>query len=420
MNAIVRRNAALNAIGEAFWGFQANLVLPSIVLVVLLRHFGATQKMVGSITAIEGAAFMLPQLLGMYLFRSRRHLKRGLIWWHLVLMIPALPLIGLVALLGTRLGMPDVAIRWTLLGGYAWFAFTIGTVLSVWFDWIARLFDRSIRGTVMGVSFGLSQTLGCGGAIVASRLIAYLGAPVAYGVLYLVATIFALLSMLMFAFVHDPEPEIELPAGPTLGELMERFWISFREPNFRRYLIGRALASWGFCVLPLITAYYALPEGGGLSDDTVVAAGGAMALASALTHPLIGRLGDVRGHRLGMLIAICFQVAALCVALTTGGAVSCFVTFALVGVGSAAAFLTHQNLLFETCPHDHRLAHITIGTLLLAPTAILGPLVWAQLANAFGSHVVFAGSLAFLLAGLVWLTWCVREPRHETVAGAAN
>src|SRR5262245_22899193 len=97
------RNEVGNTVGDAVGGFQWNMVPSSTVLVVVLRHFGAGAPMIGSITALETAGGLLPQLVGIYLFRSHRRRKTNLIWWHMLAMIPFLPTMGAVIYFHERL-----------------------------------------------------------------------------------------------------------------------------------------------------------------------------------------------------------------------------------------------------------------------------------------------------------------------------
>ena len=390
------------------WGLQWNMVLSSTVLVVALRHFGGEAQMIGSISAIEGGAMMLPQLLGLYFFRSHRRRKRQLIQWHFLAMLPMLPLMGGLMLAGASL--PPLVVRWGSLLAFAWYIGCIGMVGGAWWDWIANLFPERMRGTVIGVSFAGSAGTGALGALVAAYLIETLGSPRAYGVLYLMAGVIAYISISLFMLVRDPATEIPDDPPPTWAQLKERFRASLAERNFRSYLFGRALAIWGFCVMPLMTAYYLA---GGVSDASAVRAGFAMTLAAASTHLVVGRMGDKFGYRVAMLITAACQAVTLGVVLSGASERGCYVAFAGAGVAGSAGFLSHTNLLFETCPHDHRLAHITLANALLSPWAIVGPLAAGGIARVWGYTPVFAGCLVISVLALVWAVGCVREPRGQ-------
>lgn len=408
------RNAALTVAGEALWGFHVNLILPATVLVTLLQHFGATKSMLAGVTAIEAAGAVLPQLLGAYLFRSRRHQKRQLLLWHFLVMIPFLPLAGVVAL-GAH-AVPPAAARWALLAAFAGFVFAAGTILGVWWDWMAHLFPQRVRGTIIGVSFCAASAAGAGGAVLAASLIDRFGTPTAHGILYIAGGLFAFVSISLFIFIRDPAASDDsVPPPLPLRDLLARFRHSLNDPNFRAFLIGRFLGTTGFCVMPLITAYYTSPAGGSLPPQTIVRAGAAIALATAATNLSLGFLGDRIGHRFGIMLGAGMQVVTLAVVLTVTGHLGVILAYTGAGICMGAAFIAHNNLLFETCPHDHRIAHITVGNLVLSPGTILAPLLAGYLATLTDIRYVFIASIILSAASLLWFAIRLRNPRHLTV-----
>jgi hypothetical protein len=87
-------NAVFNIAGESLWGLQGGLITSATVLVVILRHFGAGAAMIGSITSIETCALLFPQIVGLYLFRSRARRKAEIITYHYIAIIPPFFLIA--------------------------------------------------------------------------------------------------------------------------------------------------------------------------------------------------------------------------------------------------------------------------------------------------------------------------------------
>jgi hypothetical protein len=75
MNDSSQRNAVLSIAGEAVLGLSWALITPAVVLTVLLQRQGAGERLIGSIYGIETAGTLLPQFLGIYLFRSLRKRK---------------------------------------------------------------------------------------------------------------------------------------------------------------------------------------------------------------------------------------------------------------------------------------------------------------------------------------------------------
>jgi len=255
--------------------------------------------------------------------------------------------------------------------------------------------------------------MGAAGAAAAGWLLGWYPEPGAYVLLFCAAGTFEVLSMIIFGFVDDPaEGSDETGVRLRVRELGHHFRTSLGSANFRAFLVGRVLASVGFCMLPFIAVYYKSTEGGGLDKGTVVSSGAAMTLAIALANLVLGRLGDRRGHRIGILVAPIAQAATLAVVLLSSGRWSCVAAYTCAGLAAGSAWISHTNMLFETCPHDHRLAHITVGNLVLSLPMLAAPLLAGVVADLCGMATLFRLCLVLSLAAAAWIALRVREPRH--------
>jgi MFS family permease len=96
--------------------------------------------------------------------------------------------------------------------------------------------------------------------------------------------------------------------------------------------------------------------------------------------------------------------------------VLCVAAFAGMGICGGVSVVSHSNMLFETCPHDHRLAHITVGNLVMSAPLIAAPLLAGVLAAQLGLAALFRVCLAISLAAAAWILLRVREPRDLTLA----
>jgi len=405
-----RFNTKCAVVGEGLWGIGLALVAPATVLTVLLRQCGAGKAMVGSISAIEGGGSLLPQLIGLYIFTSVRKRKRQLLLWHLLWLIPCLLLPGAVLLVGK--GLSPALLRWCTLMCYLAFVVGGGIVTAAWMDWMAHLFPVNTRGKAIGLAWGASFLAGTGGAIVAGRLIRSAADTAIFGWLYLSAGMLLTLSITTFWLVKDPAThETQDTARLGTRDLLARFSHSLWDRNFRAFLIGRILATSGFCIVPFIAVYYTSPVGGGLNNGTIVSLGAAMTLGTAAAMYALGWIGDRFGHRAGILCGAAAQVATLTVMLSSSGAASCAAAYAMAGIVIGSAFISHFNMMFETCPHDHRMAHITVGNMVLGVNVIIMPLLAGVAAERWGERPVFWVCLALSSLALLWFLARVREPR---------
>ena len=404
------KNAAKVVTGDSLWGFQTDLVAPITVLALLLMRHQAGETMISAISSIEAGFVILPQILGNYLVGSVHRRKRLLVTWHLFAIIPFLFLMGVFARSSDSL--PASTIRWGLLACFGGYYLFMGVIVAVWMDWMADLFHQGIRGSVFGTTLAFYSLLGACGSLLSGGLIERVARPEVFGWLYWSAGAVGAVSMMVFATVDDPtrdKPDRTLRLDTVT--LFDRIGHSLRDREFRSYLIGRFFSMVGFSMLPFIAVYFRSEGGGGLSDGTIVAAGAALTLGSAGASFLLGRFGDKRGHRIGMLVGITVQVITLLVLLTGSGTVGCVLVYAGAGICRGSSMVSGYNMMFETCPHESRIAHITAGNFILAFAALAAPLGAGVVAERWDLRTLFVLSLGFSVVALVWFVFRVKDPR---------
>jgi MFS family permease len=416
MTPTERRNSILNATGEALFGFKGNLIASATVLTVLLREYGASPRLIGAVWSIETAGALLPQLLGLYVFHSYRQRKRHLILWHMGVMLPVLGAMCALTCFAPRL---DPALyRWGMLAGHAYYWFMIGVVNAAWTDFLAGIFPADIRGTVMGLAMFAASLAGAVGGLAAGYLIRSFPAPQVYAALYGTAWGIGTLSMCLWIPVDDSalraSPE---PPPPSVPVLLRHFAHSLSDRNFRAFLVARVLATLGFCIIPFIALRYMAPAGGGLSRSTIVSCGAAMTLGFSLGSLVMGPVGDRYGHRLGVLLGTGLQVVALLFLLFVPGLGGCLLAYGCAGICNACGNVSHYNMIFETCPHEHRMAHISVGNLLIGAPMAFAAVLAGLVAEVSSLDTVFWICLGLSATAFVWCLLRVREPRTMRLTG---
>ncbi|MBA3709933.1 MAG: MFS transporter [Planctomycetes bacterium] len=410
------RNSVCNVFGEALWGFQWALVTPATVLVILLAEHGAGERTTSLIPAIETGGLLLPQILGPFLFRSRRRLKQHMLIYHLV---AVLPFLFVIAALVSVPGWSDAVVRVALLGCFAAYICAIGVVVAAWNAWFAHLFDVSIRGTVSGIIWCAMAAGGALGALTSGRIIAAYAGANPYPLLYTLAGLVATLSIAAYWLIEDPAATEPDPPRLTVHDLFARGRASLADANFRAFIVARVLSNAGMCVVPLIALHFLSSEAGGLSHGTVVVCGIGLTLGSAAASLVFGRLGDRLGHRMGLACGIALQMAALAALLVADGLAGCIVVYSLLGLSGGSSMIAAQNLQIETCPHDSRIAHLIAGSLVIGIAAVFVPIVVGLIAGAFGHAAAFGGCLAVSAIALIWTLAAMREPRRMMPLPAA-
>ncbi len=410
----LRHNFICNAMGESFWGFQVSLVAPATVLVVLLRDMGASPGFISSLASIDAAFLFLPQFVGAWFFSRFKSLKKPILLWHYLCIIPAFCLIGFFVFLEPWTG--PVLCRWLILMAYAMSVFSMGLILSVWWAWLSSIFPEKCRGTVLGVSFFSSAFFGTAAGLLAGWVLSHYPGRHSFIYLYMAAAAIQVLSITIFTFVREPSSDVDIDKAPEgLQDLLSRFRQSIGDSNFREFIFSRILGSMGFCILPLIAVYYSSEAGGNIVKGQLVSYGAAMTVGTALTNLSLGRLGDHFGHRLGIVIGLMAQVLTVTLMLFSRGSISCILVYFGAGICMGSSFISHINMLIETCPHPNRLAHIALGNTMLGAAVIPGPILAGKLFGLYGHKPVFVITLMFSFAALAWVLLRVRDPRSTRV-----
>lgn len=407
-NGLEKRNILYNALGESLWGFSFGLAAPLTVMPLLVERLGGSKVEIGLIASLVAACTLLPQIASTFLVQRGEGRKRFLILYHWVVMIPPWAAMGVVMLFLAE-ERPFLA-RMLLFACFATFMMTIGFVLPVWVDWVAGLFRKEKRGVGFGLaSFG-SALAAAAAAVLAGRIVGRIEFPLGHAALFLSGSAFFFVSMLAYLPARE-RGKVEVKPRLSTRELFGRFRLSLSESNFRRYLVSRLLLTAGSGPAAFFAMHFKSEEGGGVVAETVVTLGAVLTLSQALSGVLLGRMGDRFGHKAGAVVVSAAQVCSLAAAVYLTGTWACGVVFALTGVGLAGAWVTHQNFLFETCPHDCRVAHITVSNLVLAPLTALVPVATGKMISIFGVRPAIGICLIPSMIGVAWLMAVVKEPR---------
>jgi MFS family permease len=409
LTAVERRNAYKSTAGEGLFGAGMGFLSSVSVLPLLLKSLGASEVQIGLLGSIFWAGWLVLQPLGLFLFGRRVRTKRLLVPWSLASSVPTYLGIGLIVYLlaganpklCVALVLTVLAVR--VIGG--------GMTIPFWWDWQALVFRRAIRGRAIGM-LAASSPLGAAlAALAAGKVVEALSSPGNYVLLAVVSVVFFVVALAIYWMVQEPESISTARAPTRAGDLFRRFGESVRDRNFRMYLVGRLLMTLGSGGAAFYALFFASDDGGGLAPSTVIKLSALLPLAQCIVSYPLGHIGDRAGHKIGVVVGAVCQVAAILVAWLSSGVYACGATFALIGAASAASWVSHVNMLFETCPHESRTAHITLSNMVLGPMLWLVPVLTGWLIGQIGLRAGIGIALVPTAAGILWLALAVREPR---------
>ncbi|MCX5662750.1 MAG: MFS transporter [Planctomycetota bacterium] len=445
-----RHNVFMCAAGEGLWSLGMGLVSSGTVFPFLLTALGMGPSVIGLVGTIESACAIIPQLLGAFLFRGTDNLRVRLAFWHAAYVVPFIVVMALLLCFSPRLSPMLVATG--LLVCWGGFYACVSVIVASWIDWLGHVFSPRIRGTVFGLLGAVASAAAALAGLVAGWLVAGDDSVTGYARNYFIAAGLGVVSMGAFYLMKDTPALAEhtqaasqgrAPAHAPWASVRASMAASLRDRTVRGFLIARSLSVMGFAFPPFMSLHFASSQGGNLSTEFIFSCGAAQALGTAAGCLVMGRVGDKRGHRLGLIVGAALQCVALVIPLCFVGGWPCVASFVLAGLAMGGTSVAHSNLLLESCPHDQRQAHITICNVTLAIPAATAPLLAGLLAEHYdelrfhlfvyivprlptaatqtlisllsgsvGYLPIFIASLAMSLAATTWILARLHDPRN--------
>ena len=410
-----RRNALYYALGEGIWGLGVGLVAPLTVLPLLIAALGGGAIEIGLMYSIVTAGFLITQPVGTLLWQHGGGKRSFLLTYWTLTTVPVF-LAG-AAVMWLLAGNPDSRglARALIMALFALRVFLTGAALPLWQDWVYGLFSVRSRGRAAGL-WAAASALGISvAAAAAAKISQAFSFPLGYALLFAGAAVFFGASMGAFGSVSAGQPRPS-ESRPTLRELLGWFRHSLREVNYTHFLFARVLLAFGAGAMTFVAVHFSSAEGGGLSGATVIALGAFLTLAQAAACLWLGFVGDRAGHRIGVLCGAMAQLAGLAIAFFGQGPLACTLSFVCLGVACGAAIVSHNQMNYETCPHENRVVHITLSNLVLGPFVAAVPVGAGYLVMHIGRANTFAVSLVPTVLAILWLLVRVRDPRDAAKA----
>src|SRR5438067_8300131 len=262
----LRRNVL--ALGADFSTFMLGMAFatPATLIPAFAERLGAPNLLIGAIPALMTAGWMLPAIFAANYTQSLTR-KLPFILKYTVFERISYPLLGLAAIYLAPTHPTLTLVLLVLLLGVM--TFTGGLLTPAWLDLVARAVPVTLRGRFFAISTSVGTGLGLGGAAGVSYLLDRYGYPVGYGLCFLAATAFFVLSFVFLALAREPAGPASAGSLPTAAYLRRLPRLVRADPNLARFLGARALDVTGGMASGFYTVY-ALKELG--APDSAVGA----------------------------------------------------------------------------------------------------------------------------------------------------
>ncbi|MGC9347242.1 MAG: MFS transporter [Anaerolineae bacterium] len=307
-----RRNFWCIALDFCFFGIGMAFFGPTTVVPGFLSTLGASSSVIGLLSTLQRAGWLLPQLFAARYLADKPYKKP-------YILAPAgisrTLILGLAALIWLTGAHPPGLI--TALTTLALSAFWIGDGLAslAWFDFIGKSIPAHRRGRMMTTGQVLSGTLSFFAGFGVEWMLSDLGPafPNNYAALFLLGFVMLAFSLTSLAMSVESKG-VTASRVPSWREYLPQLWSVLKKDHaFRRYLLTRQL----FGLAGLATPFYMtfaldklqLPDQVAGRYTSVGVVGGI--LAAALFGWLNERYGTKRTSQVSIIITALIPVFAL-------------------------------------------------------------------------------------------------------------
>ncbi|HBY96690.1 MAG TPA: hypothetical protein DEP84_22550 [Chloroflexi bacterium] len=150
----------------------------------------------------------------------------------------------------------------------------------------------------------------------------------------------------------------------------------------------------------------------GMSEGTAGLMTGVLLATQTVANPIMGLIGDRRGHRVVMEVGALAATGSALLAWLVPGMGWFYLVFMLTGIANVAFWTTSMAMTLEFGTEAERPAYIGLANTLVAPSTMLAPLVGGWLADAAGYQATFLVAAAGGLLTTLILHLMVRDPRQ--------
>ena len=401
-------NQKFNILHEFFWGFGSAFHTVYAVVPLFLKQLGSPEAIAVSSAGIFSILIALPMLTSAALSRNIISLKKAVISVHCSILIVSF--------------FMGYTFSYSSLGtsSYAWkiyflffilYGLSIGIIVPIWADFLNKTTVKSHRGKFFGVGFAFNSIGGLVGGVVLQILLkTNITFPNNFGYGFFILFISLTIGTMLFYFYREKSVSVNNKSYSQFK--IDTKLIINSHPNFHKYLFSRIFYSATLPAMGLYAIYcqnkfnFDISEVGLFTILNVTSMG--------VTSYIFGVVGDKYGHKITMVIAYSFHLAAVLLAINAKNMFWVYGVFICVGAGQGSFMPSAMNLIYDFAGERDKKTYMALIDSFLAPFALVFILGIGFLVNK-GAYLLSFQIIGFcLLSAIIILQFFVNEPKHNT------
>jgi MFS family permease len=402
----LRHNYIVNILDGSFFGLALGFASFTTILPLFVSTLTNSAVLIGLVPAFHNTGFQLPQL-----FIAKRMGKMTSYKPSVMAMTihERMPYVGLaiIAFLIPVIG-PQIGLGLTFIM-LAWQGLGAGFTANPWQNLINKVIPGDFLATFFGFQSSAANLLSSGGAIAAGVILEKIPAPYNFSVCFLCGFVFFAASWIALNMTReiphtiDPSGFVSLPFWNNVANILRK------DPGFRWYIAVRNLSQFGTMAFAFYTVFAVRQQG--MSEVMVGIMTSVLLITQTIANPLLGWLADQWGRRNVLEIGAAAAALSAFLAWIAPDSTVFILVFILAGIANTVFWTIGMAFTLSFGTEEKRPTYVGLANTLIAPSAILAPLLGGILADSAGYSATFATATVASLASVLILHFFVHDPR---------
>lgn len=406
----LKHNYFVNLMDGAFFGFAMGFVSFSTILPLFVSTLTNSATLLGLIPAIHNTGWQLPQLLTAKRIGRMVRYKPFVMLMTIQERVPFLG-IGIIALLAPSIGQE--AALWATFAFLIWQGLGGGLTANAWQILIGKVIPPDYLATFFGFQGAAANLLASLGAVASGFILDNLVEPWDFATCFFIASVLFTISWFFLNLTKEYDRKVETSGFSDLPLWKSVRLILAKDKPFRWYLVTRIISQFGNMAFAFYIVYAVRHLA--MSEVTAGVMTGILMITQVVANPLLGWIADRWGKRNVLVFGAAATAASAFLAFIANDLGYFYAVFLLAGLGSTTYWTIGMAYTMSFGTEEERPTYVGMANTLIAPAAILAPLLggWVADIAGFQSTFILAAASA-LLAAFILLAF-VRDSRTVSV-----
>ncbi len=405
-NKDLRHNYIVNLLDGAFFGFGFGFASISTILPLFISTLTDSALLIGLIPAIHNTGIQLPQI---FTARSLHKVNRFLPSVMKGTIHERLPFLGLaiISLLLPLIGRPVALVL--AFGCLIWQGLGAGFTGNAWQNMLGRVIPQDFLATFFGLQAAASNLLASGAAVAAGVILERLTSPADFTINFTLCFILMLVSYYFLGSTREPDREIKLPVSAQTSLSSSIKHVLQKDPPFRWFLITRNLFQFSTMAFAFYIVFAVRHHG--LGEAAAGLMTGVLLVSQTIANPVLGWLADRWGRRKVFIMGAVAASLSAFLAMALPDLKFFFVVFILSAIANTTFWTIGMAYTLDFGTEEERPTYVGMANTLIAPSAILAPMIGGWIADAYGYQATFSIAAVCGLLTVLVLQFFVKENR---------